>query len=147
MIIVKEFTNDELVERACERVANVIKGHVYEGTGIHSRIFEVLVADHLVIVGRGRGKTNYREHVVPCSLIRDQCIKMYKDGATVKEVTSLIIKSLAIILISTEEANKLDKEAGLKTSMPKGWSFENINETNIFARLHEVGIEYTIDKK
>ena len=87
--------------------------------------------DNLITVGysvKGReqelaGKNAYREHIVPCTLIEREAIRMYNDGATIEQVADMIKTNLFILKISDEEANTLDNILGLRTVMPEGWVF------------------------
>jgi len=138
------FTKSELKTRSCRRAAEVIKGHVEEGTGIHSRIFEVLIPDEYVIIGESKKGKTYREHIVPCCIIRDECVKMFKAGADINSVAEVIEKHVAIIKITFDDANLLDKKLGWKNTMPPGWKF---NEDTIFDRLEKAGIDYFLYEK
>jgi hypothetical protein len=55
----------------------------------------------------------------------------------VTEIAQMIKNNLAIVLITNEEADKLDNELDMQTSMPEGWKFGD----DIFARLKVAGIE------
>lgn len=87
--------------------------------------------DSLITVGysvKGReqelaGKNAYREHIVPCTLIEREAIKMFSEGLTVEQVADMIKANLFILKISDEEANTLDNILGLRTVMPEGWVF------------------------
>lgn len=129
----------QLKTRCCERAAYVLKGNYEEDSGVHSRIFEVLIPDNYVITGESLAGKGYREHIVPCAFIRDECMKMYGDDAEIKDVAEAIEHHLKIILITKEEASFLDYEKGLKTSMPSGWVF---NKSDVYARLHEANIKF-----
>jgi hypothetical protein len=50
---------------------------------------------------------------------------------SVTEIAQMIKNNLAIVLITNEEAELLDNELDLQTSMPEGWTFGD----NVFARL------------
>lgn len=119
----KKYTKEDIKRRAIRRVATVILEQYEEGSGTHSRIFEVLVSDYLVIDGESIDGNNYREHVVPCCLIRDEARRMYQSGASIDDVVQMIHDNLRIVLISKKEANYIDKTLGLKDTMPDGWEF------------------------
>lgn len=96
--------------------------------------------DHLIVVGKSKNYTlenAYREHVVPCILIHNRAAQMTIDGASLTEVANFIKTNLAIVLINSDEARKLDVELGLRTSMPTGWNWGD----SIFARLKAGNIE------
>jgi len=117
------YSKEILKYRQCRRAAVVLHGHWEEKTGVHSRIFESLVADWLVEDGESVKGKDYREHIVPCSLMRDECIKLFDAGYSVEGVTHEIMKHLRIVRIHSDEAKYIDHELGLKTRMPDGWTF------------------------
>ena len=99
------------------------------------------MVDNDITIGESINRTeenSYREHIVPCDLIIEESIKMFEDGKSIEEVSVMISSNLFIVLISKEEAEKLDHVLGLKTTMPKGWSFGD----NVFERLDVAKIEY-----
>lgn len=118
-----KFTIPEMRVRALHRIADVVFGQFEEGRATHSRIFEVLVPDEFVVNGQSIKGGGYREHVVPCALIRDECTKMFERGATKDEVVQMLDKHLRIAIITPEEAHYMDHTLGLKATMPKGWIF------------------------
>jgi hypothetical protein len=137
-----KFTKQEWKSKMCMRAAQIMHDNFENGsTGIHSRIFEVLIPDEVVLVGESLKGNQYREHVVPCCLIRNECFNMFKGGASLEEVASAIERHVVIVKISFEEADHLDKTLGLKNTMPKGWEF---NKGDIYARLKEAGIEFQL---
>lgn len=134
-----QFTNEEKKKRAILRTAQVIHGHYEEGAlGIHSRIFEVLIYDHLVHIGDSKKGAHYREHVVPCALLRDECLHMYNQGKSIIDVANMIERNLWIAKISNEERYYMDVTLRLKNKMPDGWHF-GIGDP--LARLTSAGIE------
>jgi hypothetical protein len=88
------------------------------------------------------GKSAYREHIVPCTLIERKAIEMFKSGNTVEEVAEMIKSNLLILRISDEEAYKLDIELGLRTVMPEGWDFGH----DVYSRITFAGIQLEVDK-
>jgi hypothetical protein len=56
---------------------------------------------------------------------------------SVTEVAQMIKNNLAIVLITNEEAELLDNELDLQTSMPEGWLFGQ----DVFARLNIAQIQ------
>ncbi len=132
-----KYTQLEMKQRAIKRLAELFYDHWEEGRVGSTRIFEHVVPDEWIICGQSSSGGNYREHVVPCSLIRDQSIKMYQSGKSVEEVARMIERHLAIVIISDEERNRLDNKCGWKTTMPSGWEFE---VGDPFARLTMAGI-------
>jgi hypothetical protein len=96
--------------------------------------------DYLITVGESvhRTKENtYREHIVPCVLIYNQIMTMLIEKRSVTEVAQMIKNNLAIVLITNEEADLLDNELDMQTTMPEGWEFGD----NVFARLTTANIK------
>jgi hypothetical protein len=73
--------------------------------------------------GRSVKGGGYREHIFPPVVIRDGCLNMLEAGATIIDLQHAIIAHLSIVEITREEAQFLDFELKLKTSMPRGWRF------------------------
>jgi hypothetical protein len=95
--------------------------------------------DYLITIGESvkRSKENtYREHIVPCVLIYNKIIEMLMNKRSVTEVAQMIKTNLAIVLITNEEAESLDIELDMQTSMPEGWQFGD----SVFARLDAANI-------
>lgn len=96
--------------------------------------------DHILVVGESVKHTDresYREHIVPCVLIHNRIIELIGEGCSVTEVANFIKSHNVIVLITNEEARKMDVDLGLRTSMPAGWNWGD----DIFARLKEAGIK------
>jgi hypothetical protein len=90
--------------------------------------------DHLITIGESVKRTkenSYREHIVPCIMIFNQAITMTMEKRSVTEVAQMIKNNLAIVLITNEEAELLDNELDMQTSMSEGWQFGD----SVFARL------------
>lgn len=103
------------------------------------------VIDEWITVGysvKGReqqrsGRNAYREHIVPCTLIEREAIRMFNEGQSVEAVAQMIKSNLFILKISDEEANTLDNILGLRTTMPEGWTFGQ----DVYSRITFAGIE------
>lgn len=134
-----EFTPEEKKERRMRRLAQIIFDHWEEGSGMDTRFFEnPLIHDSMVSKGQSVKGGSYREHVVPRALIRDECLKMFNNGATIDEVKEKLMTYLWIVKITEEEANHLDHIVKHKMTMPDGWVF---GEGDPLARLKNAGIE------
>lgn len=94
------------------------------------------IHDLYVINGRSEVGGSYREHAVPRVYLRDECLKLYSAGASVEEVAKLLDENLRIVLISRDEASRLN--SSYKVSMPKEW---RIGESDPLERFHQVGIK------
>lgn len=134
-----QYTQLEKKLRAIKRLAEIFHDHNEEGRVGSTRIFEHIIPDEWLICGQSLNGGTYREHIVPCALIRDQSIKMYREGKSVEDVAKMIERNLAIVLISGEEMNILDNKNKWKTTMPNGWDFESGDP---FSRLIQAGIKF-----
>jgi len=102
--------------------------------------------DELITVGKSKAfeaakaldpdYSGWREHIIPCTLIRDEFIQMVEAGATVAELAQMLKTNLAIVMITPEEAALIDST--YKTTMPDGWNFGD----SVFARLDAMGVDY-----
>lgn len=137
---IAQHTQVEKKHRAIKRLAEIFRDHWEEGRVGSTRIFEHVIPDEWLICARSSSGGRYREHIVPCVLIRNQSIKMYQDGESIDDVAKMIERHLAIVLVSEEEKNRMDKQRGWKTTMPDGWVF---GSGDPFARLIAAGIEFS----
>jgi hypothetical protein len=119
--IKRKFSEEERVRRAFDRLATVLAGLWEENHDAHTRVFETIIPDAFVIAGHSKDGTDWREHAVPCAVLRNESYKMFADGKTVAEVSEFLRQNLKIYLISKKEQEKLDNELGLKDTMPNGW--------------------------
>ena len=114
--------------------------------GVHSRILSYILHPEVefVTVGRSQkvadGAISHPEHIVPCSIIIWESIRLLEEGKSKEEVAKLIAKHWKIVLISKDEANFIDTKKGLnlKSSMPDNWNFETGDS---FERLNLAGIQ------
>lgn len=121
-----------------EKIAKTLKFHIdiEHGFGLDNprASLESDSIDHLITIGESVNRTKentYREHIVPCVMIYNQAIKMIQENSTITEIAQMLKQNLAIVLITNEEAELLDNELDMQTSMPEGWQFGD----DIFARL------------
>jgi len=131
-------TTEGRLKEAFHRVAYVLKSLWKDGRGAHSRLFETLVGDDDIVIGTSVEGGGYREHVVPCCLIRDIAFDMYDKQRTVDDVAEMVGRLLRIAYITKKEANRLNTKLGLRTSMPAGWDPET---GSVMARLDAAKIE------
>lgn len=113
------------------------------GNGTFDAVDSLITAGYSV-KGRAQeanGKNAYREHIVPCTLIEREAIRMYNEGASAEEVAAMIKANLFIIRISDEEANTLDNILSLRTVMPEGWKFGD----DVYSRITFANIQ--LEKK
>src|SRR5690606_27942308 len=124
---VRDFSDAELLERACLRVTMFMRGMWEEKGSSDSRLlFDPWIPDRLVTVGRSTACTDkvYREHVVPRVHIANAVHKMFADGYSDEQVARYIREHVKIVEITREEADRLDRRvnANLKTKMPADWN-------------------------
>lgn len=132
--IPREVSERNIFEKIAKRFKYFIDSE--DGFGLENTraLLEGDSIDHLITIGESVNRTKentYREHIVPCILIYNQAVTMTMDKRPVTEVAQMIKSNLAIVLITNEEATKLDNELDMQTSMPEGWKFGD----DIFARL------------
>jgi len=145
---VSSYTSEDLKRRAFERAAWVLK-HYWEeqkdllprAARVHSRIFDTLIHPSHILYGVSVKGTGHTEHLVPCSLIRDQAFKMLWANEDVDAVALMLQRTLKIALITKEEARLLDVDLGFKTTMPGDWCFETGAVTE---RLDRAEIKLTL---
>lgn len=137
--IAREVSERNIFEKIAKRFKYFIDNE--DGFGLENArsLLESDSVDHLITIGESVNRTKentYREHIVPCILIYNQAVTMTMEKRPVTEVAQMIKNNLAIVLITNEEADKLDNELDMQTSMPEGWKFGD----DIFARLNVAGI-------
>lgn len=138
--IPREVSERNIFEKIAKRFKYFIDSE--DGFGLENTraLLEGDSIDHLITIGESvkRTKENtYREHIVPCILIYNQAVTMTMEKRSVTEVAQMIKNNLAIVLITNEEAELLDNELDMQTSMPEGWKFGN----DVFARLTTAQIQ------
>lgn len=137
--IPREVSERNIFEKIAKRFKYFIEAE--DGFGLENTraLLEGDSIDHLITIGESVNRTKentYREHIVPCIMIYNQAITMTIEKCSVTEVAQMIKNNLAIVLITNEEANTLDNELDLQTSMPEGWKFGD----DIFARLKAANV-------
>lgn len=132
--ISREVSERNIFEKIAKRFKYFIESE--DGFGLENTraLLEGDSIDHLITIGESVNRTKentYREHIVPCIMIYNQAVTMTMEKRPITEVAQMIKNNLAIVLITNEEATRLDNELDLQTSMPEGWQFGD----DIFARL------------
>ena len=138
--IPREISERNIFEKIAKRFKYFIDSE--DGFGLENTraLLEGDSIDHLITIGESVNRTKentYREHIVPCILIYNQAVIMTMEKRSVTEIAQMIKNNLAIVLITNEEADKLDNELDMQTSMPEGWQFGD----DVFARLKVAGIK------
>jgi sulfur transfer complex TusBCD TusB component (DsrH family) len=138
--ISREVSERNIFEKIAKRFKYFIDSE--DGFGLENTraLLEGDSIDHLITIGESvkRTKENtYREHIVPCILIYNQAVTMTMEKRSGTEIAQMIKNNLAIVLITNEEAELLDNELDMQTSMPEGWKFGD----DVFARLATAQIQ------
>jgi hypothetical protein len=138
--IPREVSERNIFEKIAKRFRYFIDNE--DGFGLENArsLIEGDSIDHLITIGESVNRTKentYREHIVPCIMIFNQAVTMTMENRSVTEVAQMIKNNLAIVLITNEEADLLDNELDMQTSMPEGWNFGD----SVFARLDVAKIQ------
>jgi hypothetical protein len=138
--IPREVSERNIFEKIAKRFKYFIDSE--DGFGLENAraLLEGDSIDHLITIGESVNRTkenSYREHIVPCIMIFNKAVTMTLEKASVTEVAQMIKNNLAIVLITNEEADLLDNELDMQTTMPEGWEFGQ----NVFARLEKAEIK------
>ncbi len=98
--------------------------------------------DELITIRKSQAVLNdptaptWREHIVPCTLLLAETVRMVQAGCTIPQLAQMLKQNLAIVIITAEEAKRLDSV--YQTTMPANWNFGD----NVFARLDAMNIAY-----
>jgi hypothetical protein len=98
--------------------------------------------DGLITIGKSAAvladptAPTWREHLVPCVMLKDRAVEMFQEGATVPQVAQMLKANLAILIITQDEAKLVDSK--YQTTMPEGWNWGD----SVFARLDKMGVAY-----
>lgn len=136
----KEVSERNIFEKIAKRFRNAIDNEDGYGLDNTRGLLEGDSIDYLITVGESVNRTtdnSYREHIVPCIMVFNQAVTMTMEGRSVTEVAQMIKNNLAIVLITNQEAELLDNELDMQTTMPEGWQFGD----SVFARLETAGIK------
>jgi hypothetical protein len=143
-LAIKPFTKEICERNIFEKIAKRFRfaidsedGYMLDNT---RGLLEGDSIDYLITIGESVNRTNentYREHIVPCIMIFNRAVTMTMEGHSVTAVAQMIKNNLAIVLITNEEAELLDGELDMQTTMPEGWTFGD----SVFARLDTAGIK------
>ncbi len=139
----RNYTRDELWERASLRAAMHIRGLWEEKGSSDTRLLEALfLPDTFTVVGRSRAYVapGRREHVVPRVVVVGECHDMLERGEPDAAIAAFIREHVKVVLVSKEECERMDRrdQLGLRQAMPAGWKFGD----DVFARLAAAGIEW-----
>lgn len=135
-------SSDDLRERSYLRVVRYLEKRAMDGEMPDTQILMWL--PHAVPVGashafeQASGK-GHAEHVVPRRLLAHHCTLMLRDGVPAPQVARWMVPYLAIVNLTSDEANLIDHGFGWETCMPPGWEFDR---DSIFARLLQAQIPF-----
>ena len=147
-------TRSELIQTACERLishfAMLNQCEETGGYGFHTRIFSHYLhpEKRFVYAGRSRdveaGARQRLEHVVPCAVLISESNRLIGEGKLPhSEIAKLLAKHWKVAHISKREQQHMDYELGMKSQMPRDWTFEH---GDAMARLNEAGISLVPDQ-
>lgn len=137
--IPREVSERNIFEKIAKRFKYFIESE--DGFGLENTraLLEGDSIDHFITIGESVNRTKentYREHIVPCILIYNQAVTMTMEKCSITEVAQMIKNNLAIVLVTNEEAERMDNELDMQTSMPEGWNFGD----DVFARLKAANV-------
>jgi sulfur transfer complex TusBCD TusB component (DsrH family) len=138
--IPREVSERNIFEKIAKRFKYFLEAE--DGFGLENTrsLLESDSIDHLITIGESVNRTKentYREHIVPCIMIYNEAMTMTMEKHSITEVAQMIKNNLAIVLITNEEAELLDNELDMQTSMPENWKFGD----SVFARLNVAKIQ------
>lgn len=139
-VFTKEVAEREIFLKIVKRYKHAIDNEDQNMLDLARKLLEGDEIDHLITVGHSAMRTtdqSYREHPVPCIMIHNELIAMYLRKCSLTEMAQFLKQHLAIILVHPKEAEKMDSELGLRTTMPEGWTWGG----NIFARLDSAEVK------
>jgi hypothetical protein len=120
-------------------MATIIQNHLQYKQGMDSNLFQHVIHNEWVCVGKSKRGGECYEHVVPLVYLRDESNKKFDEGLTVEDVARFLKRNFKVVKLTSKEAGDLDsKDSGLKQRMPPGW----VDGMEGFARLRASGIEW-----
>lgn len=139
-VFTKEIAEREIFYKIVKRYKHAIDNEDQNMLDLARKLLEGDEIDHLITVGHSAMRTvdeSYREHPVPCIMIHNELIAMYLRRCSLTEMAQFLKQHLAVILVHPKEAEKMDIELGLRTTMPEGWTWGG----SIFARLNSAEVK------
>lgn len=136
----KEIAEREIFLKIVKRYKHAIDNEDQNMLDIARKLLDGDDIDHLITIGHSTKRTTnetYREHIVPCVMIHNELIEMYMRGSSLTEMGQFLKQYLAVVLIHPSEAEKMDIELGLRTTMPENWKWGD----SIFARLNAAEVK------
>jgi identified by metaGeneAnnotator len=127
---------NELVFQTClllvRYFTNLVEYEKSTGTriGYHSRIFDPLLhpQEQFIFLGKSEkllnGVQSRIEHVVPCAYMTKKLEGLIKENKyTEEELAHALQKNWKVAHITKEEADFMDFDLKLKSTMPEDWDF------------------------
>ena len=81
-------------------------------------------------------KVLHGEHIIPLKMVFDRWLELIDAGYSLEQQRSFLERHLIVVWITIAEQQRLDRELGLRTKMPEGWSWGDDTHT----RLRVAGI-------
>jgi hypothetical protein len=85
---------------------------------------------------RDRGMTTWREHAVPCNLIKSKAVEMIRNGDCNRQVSEFILKHAKIVLLAEYQHKILDEH--VRDKMPSDWRFGD----DVYARFTYMNVQF-----
>ncbi|MFP4333515.1 MAG: hypothetical protein ACLFQJ_09455 [Campylobacterales bacterium] len=134
---ISQVEQHNLRKHGCSRIANTMYS-LWKESWMHSRVYDYLIRDEVITIGRSKKGSEHREHIVPCVVLTNEIFLMFDRGASAEDAFLMLDKYLYIAIISKEEQRYMDYDLKLKTTMPDGWRF---GIDSPMSRLEVAGIE------
>ncbi len=141
-------SKQEIVQETCLLLVRHFRNLIEAGNdvhGFHTRLFSHMLHPERIFVYAGQsvnvqpGMPTHPEHVVPCAKLISECKRLIKERSrSDDEIAAMLHKHWKLADITKGEQFKLDRELGLKSDMPPGWTFES---GDTFARFTLAGIK------
>ena len=80
----------------------------------------------------------WREHLIPVNRVLSEARRMAAEGRKRAHIAQFLKENLVVVIITNEEAKRLDGMPGLRDDMPEGWTWGG----DKFARLEAAEIDY-----
>lgn len=97
--------------------------------------------DDLFVVGKSKAvltdptAPTWREHLVPCALIKEEAIRMVQAGESLGRLARMLQQNLVIAIITQDEQELIDSK--FRTTMPPSWKFGDC----VFERLNHFNVQ------
>lgn len=139
-----KFNKSNIFNKAAQLVKFAVDNELPQVLARCGGLFDAIDED--IIIGESVDRTqenSYREHIVPCDFLIREAVVMYLNNTPLEDITQMFENNCKIVLITPDEAKKIDFEFGLKIDMPPNWELGD----SIYARLNYAQINFNLKKK